>query len=703
MTSTNPIQLLFFGPLEFLGRQQLRLTRRITFRGLLSLIFVAWYLFLTAIPGWLSLGAPWKIGFGFGVVILAGGLVVVCFRWDEEKRAALRGILEGDGDYIIATPFGKLDDPLLEIKEKPGLSASQLSFWTLVAGGMGMIFGFARICQGVYSGGNLAWFDVPQQVDPSAILPWIWFGSINAFNAIDIFDFLTVYGISRISLFGWLVIEPIHQRGLYASGMVMAFRLVFDLMLLAKLKTSVGSLFSYLAVVKKTLQIPQGNRRVYQTRKLGEVLREAGPFFIRCYAKRFLQRKAPFVGSFRWMVFGWWWFPLKHRFHPDRGSQSELRSLEVRLFAAEILLYSGVESRRYAEDVVDLLEKVKVSSLATPDAHKPEDNPVLRLMSALGRVEATLADVPARRPNWLQKLWCWFLSIFGGNRTGRNHRPPNLPDPGLRGSWIAPSSKIEFVGIPKGSFQMGSETSDIYRQYGDESDVAKKEPSRKVELTRPYYLSRFPVTQEQFGRIAGYNPSRFDENVLRRLAGENASKTAGRHPVEQVSWLEAQAFCLWLTVIERKSGRLPNGWSFCLPTEAQWEYACKGSAEVFLHQEIELDAMAWHEGNSKKRTWPVGDKSANDFGLYDMLGNVFEWTSDWFEAEPQPDAKVNPSGPTVGEGRTDKGGCWRSERDSCRPGNRYGILPEYRVYDLGFRVALVRTEENKDSSNSTME
>ena len=212
---------------------------------------------------------------------------------------------------------------------------------------------------------------------------------------------------------------------------------------------------------------------------------------------------------------------------------------------------------------------------------------------------------------------------------------------------------LELVLIPAGSFMMGD-------------DVTK--PVHKVRITKPFYLGKYEVTQEQWEAVMGNNPSKFK---------------GPKNPVEQVSWDDCQKF---FNKLNAKSGG--QGGKFVLPTEAQWEYACRaGSAGKFCFgdDEKQLGEYAWYGENSDGKTHAVGGKKPNTFGLHDMHGNVWEWCQDWYGAYGA-EAVDDPSGPTTGSGRVIRGGCWISGGSGCRSAFRY-FEPGVRIGSLGFRVS----------------
>jgi len=180
------------------------------------------------------------------------------------------------------------------------------------------------------------------------------------------------------------------------------------------------------------------------------------------------------------------------------------------------------------------------------------------------------------------------------------------------------------------------------------------------------------VTQGQYEAVMGANPSDF------KAAGKNA-------PVESVSWDNAMAFCQKLTEQERAAGRLPAGYTFTLPTEAQWEYACRaGTTEPYAGDPA---AMAWYGDNSGGTTHPVATKLPNAWGLYDMTGNVYQWCLDWYGKYPGGTVE-DWTGPATGSARVLRGGSWYYTEAYCRSAYR-DFDPGFIGNILGFRVALI--------------
>ena len=237
---------------------------------------------------------------------------------------------------------------------------------------------------------------------------------------------------------------------------------------------------------------------------------------------------------------------------------------------------------------------------------------------------------------------------------------------------ITNSIGMKLVLIPKGTFQMGSPI--------EEAGADDDEEQHQVTISKDYYLGVTEVTQGQYEKVMGTNPSYFQKRVIRK-------SDSSMYPVEQVSWEDAVEFCKRLSDLpeEKAAGRV-----YRLPTEAEWEYACRAGSKTaysFGEGSKSLGDYAWFDGNSNNQTHPVGEKKANAWGLYDMHGNVWEWCSDWYGDYPKG-AVSDPVGPREGSDRVGRGGCWRDVAAFCRSAFRYSLDPTYRTGDYGFRLAL---------------
>jgi formylglycine-generating enzyme required for sulfatase activity/tRNA A-37 threonylcarbamoyl transferase component Bud32 len=240
--------------------------------------------------------------------------------------------------------------------------------------------------------------------------------------------------------------------------------------------------------------------------------------------------------------------------------------------------------------------------------------------------------------------------------------------------------KLELASIPAGKFQMGSPSSEPGR-------FSSEGPQREVTISRSFYMGIHEVTQEQYEAVMGANPSSFQKGKVLKKGGwfssDEVMGPSDRHPVERVSWPDADDFCKKLSA---KTGR-----RVCLPTEAEWEYACRAGTESrfsFGDSDSSLSDYAWYTGNSGSSTHPVGQKKPNAFGLYDMHGNVWEWCSDWYQDSYSGLSLQDPKGPNNGAYRVLRGGCWFNSPQICRSAYRYGNSPASTGDGNGFRVVV---------------
>ncbi|PYR06969.1 MAG: hypothetical protein DMG00_17565 [Acidobacteria bacterium] len=237
-----------------------------------------------------------------------------------------------------------------------------------------------------------------------------------------------------------------------------------------------------------------------------------------------------------------------------------------------------------------------------------------------------------------------------------------------------PVSGVTLIEIPAGRFTMGS-TSDEAGRQADET-------LHDVELTHPFLLSRFEVTQQEWRTVMGTAPSHFAD-------------CGPRCPVENVTFFDVQQF---LAKLNERSGQGGSGGQggpkdpplrYRLPTEAEWEYACRaGTTGPYSTGEALTSAQANYKGKSPV---PVGSYGLNPWGLADMHGNVWEWTADWYGPyEEHAIANIDPRGPSSGEKRVIRGGSWYFDKNSARCGLRYTHAPKDKGFSLGFRVAADR-------------
>jgi formylglycine-generating enzyme required for sulfatase activity len=239
--------------------------------------------------------------------------------------------------------------------------------------------------------------------------------------------------------------------------------------------------------------------------------------------------------------------------------------------------------------------------------------------------------------------------------------------------------KMKLVWIPPGKFIMGSPK--------DEKDRAPDEDQVQVTLTKGFWLGQHEVTQAEWRRLMQTTP----------WSGAAYAKQGDDYAATYVSWDDAIKFSEKFTAQERATGRLPAGWQYTLPTEAQWEYACRTGTTTrfsFGNDDSDLNDYGWWgglvgDGNAKDEQYAhkVGQRKANRWGLNDMHGNVCEWCHDWYEINLT--VGTDPQGPLEGSARVYRGGDWADAAKFCRSAFRYSDDPSNRGGALGFRLAAV--------------
>jgi formylglycine-generating enzyme required for sulfatase activity len=343
------------------------------------------------------------------------------------------------------------------------------------------------------------------------------------------------------------------------------------------------------------------------------------------------------------------------------------------------------------------------------------------------------------------------------NLDAREGKVVHLKEGEVAGEVYTNGLGMAFRWCPAGEFEMGSgrEEQEMSKSWGWDASGELQHP---VKLTRGYWMQEREVSQGDWKRVMGGGLSveaecflRSEREVLvggdkpmklRDFFAANVGENVGRYlgiedddyPMIYVDWEGAKAYCEEITQKERLAGRLDSGWRYALPSEAQWEYACRAGSKDAVYSGMMsvlgkcnapvLDRIAWYGGNSavgypgagiyfrggiiSSAGWEgmayvggvcgprrCGDKASNDWGLKDMIGNVFEWCSDWF-GEYGGSARgpvIDPIGPHQGTAKIRRGGAWDFGALACRAGCRYVADPAFRGSDLGFRVILVRTVE----------
>jgi uncharacterized protein (TIGR02996 family) len=239
---------------------------------------------------------------------------------------------------------------------------------------------------------------------------------------------------------------------------------------------------------------------------------------------------------------------------------------------------------------------------------------------------------------------------------------------------IENSIDMRFALIPAGTFRMGSP-----------GDYDNKHTHHEVEITRLFWMGVYPVTQEQYQGVTGNNPSWFSASGGGKDKVEKRDTTS--LPVEQVSWDDAVAFCEKLSKLpkERKAGR-----GYRLPTEAEWEYACRGGAACPVPSyfgDTNTATQNLFHGSIREPPWPVGHSPANRFGLHDMHDNIWEWCLDWFDEYSPPSSPLrDPQGPVAGIAHVVRGSSWEYDPRGSIPANRYSLDAGHRDNFVGFRL-----------------
>lgn len=303
-------------------------------------------------------------------------------------------------------------------------------------------------------------------------------------------------------------------------------------------------------------------------------------------------------------------------------------------------------------------------ALVQPKIGREAARHLLMAPSPSVEIRAALAELQARG-------WTTPLHI-------RTRLPPGQA---LPHKWVGRTLKvgdpsIKLIWIAPGKFRMGT-------------SPANPE-GRLVHISRGYWIGATEINQEQWEGFMGMNPSNFQMD--HRLAEERGMTIIGEErPVEQVSWAMAMEFCHRLTAREHAAGRVPPGYEYRLPTEAEWEYAAR--AGTVGDYPGGLERYAWYDGNAHDITHDVGHKKANAWGLHDMAGNVAEWCFDWFatpDDEEVTDWAVLDPDPEelTGSTRVIRGGSWLTVAARCQPSYRVSDDPGNTLSYVGFRVAL---------------
>ena len=326
----------------------------------------------------------------------------------------------------------------------------------------------------------------------------------------------------------------------------------------------------------------------------------------------------------------------------------------------------------------------------------PSGQPTLSLTGAVGTVYSIQYATDLSPTNvWVART---LVQAKGG---GTVWNDPSSPTPGqrfYRAVSVRAPADTNLVFIQPGTFTMGSPTNEAER------DVTY-ETQHTVTISRGLWMEKYLVTQGDYVAVVGINPSYFRNGTKPPWGGAGGTISNELiHPVEQVSWDDASNYCALRTQQEGAGGLIPSNYVYRLPTESEWEYAARaGTTTAFylgsgLYSGQANFSGIYEYGASGGTffypygiflgiTTPVGSYAANPWGLYDMIGNVFEWCQDWYDVYPGGSV-IDPQGPASGSDRVFRGGGWDGFGRRCRSANRDFSYPSFRYFDLGFRVVL---------------
>ena len=260
----------------------------------------------------------------------------------------------------------------------------------------------------------------------------------------------------------------------------------------------------------------------------------------------------------------------------------------------------------------------------------------------------------------------------GASNEANATRTVNVGQASTHNADLNASVQLQMLWVEPGTFTMGSPTTEAGRQ-------SDREDEHNVTLTKGFYLGKYEVTQAQYEAVMTGNtdslsatPSEWPNNPNR--------------PVEKVSWADAQIFLTRLNA--QQSANIPAGWAYVLPTESQWEYACRAGTTTMYSWGNDINATrANYSVSGLSQTRDVGYYAANPLGFFDMHGNVWEWTADWYQAAyPTGNPVVDPTGPASGSFWVTRGGAWSSVGSGLRSAKRHNSAPSNRYDYLGFRV-----------------
>ncbi len=268
------------------------------------------------------------------------------------------------------------------------------------------------------------------------------------------------------------------------------------------------------------------------------------------------------------------------------------------------------------------------------------------------------------------------------------------PEPG--DELLVEGANLNMVPIEPGEFLMGSPAGGFLGIGGEKGRQKNESPQHLVRLTSPFWIGKYPVTIAEYLFFLNCPDNQGELEwtpvscSMDQAGAAHDCWSDPQKPIVEISWLEATNFCKWLTSRETKYNRLPEGYIFRLPTEAEWEYCCRAGSTTGFHfgdSDEQLPEYAWYKRNSEGKSHPVGQKNPNTWGLYDMIGNVWEWCHDKYGDYSASEA-LDPFGSTFGFGFVRRGGSWINDADRCRSASRNYWDAKCAYNYLGFRLAL---------------
>jgi formylglycine-generating enzyme required for sulfatase activity len=266
------------------------------------------------------------------------------------------------------------------------------------------------------------------------------------------------------------------------------------------------------------------------------------------------------------------------------------------------------------------------------------------------------------------------VSDTAGNLATANRKVRVTPPAPTTATYLVPTAaNLEMIWVADGNFTMGSPVGETGR--------GTIETEHNVTLTKGFYLGKYEVTQAQYAVVMSGNSNSLNPSPSNWPNNPN-------RPVEMVSWDDVQIFLTRLNASEQAAGRLPSGWSYVLPTESQWEYACRaGTTTAYSWGSTIATSNANYSSSGLSQTTDVGQYAANPWGFFDMHGNVWEWTADWYDATyPTGNPVIDPLGAAAGSLRVLRGGSWNFGGTVLRSAERNARAPSIRLSTRGFRV-----------------